>query len=62
MRKVIGHLMMIRATGGTRHSTPLLLITGDWPEEQGCSSIMNQGRADQVGEPLEHGNRNANHS
>jgi hypothetical protein len=54
--------MMIRATGGARHSTPLLLITGDWPEEQGCSSIMNQARADQVGEPLQHGNSNANHS
>ncbi len=44
------------------HATPMLVITGDWPEEQGRTSIMNQGRADQVGEPLEHGNRNANHS
>ena len=51
---------MISATGGARHSTAL--ITGDWHEELGYSLIMNQGRADQACEPLDHGNRNANHS
>ena len=44
------------------YATPLLLITGDRHEELGYSLIMNQGRADQACEPLDHGNLNANYS
>ena len=44
------------------HATPPLLSTGDRYEELGYSLVMNQGRADQACEPLDHGNRNANHS